>query len=169
MEVMSATKLLIILFLFLFSSCSTSGQGKRKNIKPIIGGVYVSNVLIQNRSISYDSITPILALRVDNATENTLLVKYRFGSEALLDSDFEYVKSCDCYSSKGYISFAPYGARRESVFLKFQSSKTLTLQYMENGDNKFFEYHFTYKDKVNSDTNRQLYYAEDGFKLFAND
>lgn len=165
MEVMSITRLLII-FLFAFSSCSSSGQEKNKIIRPIIGGVYVSDALIQNRSISYDSITPILALRIDSAIENTLLVKYRFGQEASMDSDFEYTKSCDCFTSKDSISFAPYGAKRELVFLKFRSSKTMTLQYMEKGEKKVYEYHFTYKDKVNYDTHRNEYYAEDGFKLF---
>jgi len=162
MEIME-TKRIIIIVMLLVNICACTTQ----NLKPVKGGVYVSNQLLKNKAISYDTIYPILAVRIDTiVNSNLLLVKYRFGIESVMDVDFEYQASCNCYSSQEKILFAPHGLQKENVFLKFVDTKELILYYIKDGNINTYKYIITYIDKVNQNTNRDIYYAEESFKLF---
>jgi hypothetical protein len=161
MEVMEIRKVLIIV-LFMIHFCACSAQKS----EPIKGGVYVSNQLLNNKEVSRDSIYPILAMRIDTIINDTLLVKYRFGKEAIMDVNFRYQQSCNCYESIGNISFAPYGKIKQKVYLEFDKPEKLKLYYKMNGIKNSYKYFMTYVDKINLKIHRSIYHAEDGFKLF---
>ena len=152
--------LLIIFAGFNVISCNTQSPQVYQ------GGVYVSDALLKDKTIEYDSVYPILSMRVDSVLSNKLLVKYRFGREASMDKDFTYDASCLCYESIGKVKFAPFGSFSEKVSLKVINPKELELFYFNKGTKKSFLYRFTYVDEVDLTTHRNIYYAEDGYKLF---
>jgi hypothetical protein len=159
MVVMEIRKIVIIVVFMIICACSVNKS------KPVNGGVYVSNQLMKNREASNDSIYPILALRIDTIINNTLFVKYRFGTKNM-DVNFEYKTSCNCYKSIDDILFTPNGTEREKIYLKFENPKEITFYFVKGGKNQTYYYSMTYVDKVNLKTHRDVYYAEDGFKLF---
>ena len=96
-------------------NCVLFAQSESQVHSPLVGGVYVARVIIDDPNVSYDSIKPILSLRIDSVYENTLLVKYRLG-EAFMDVDFKYDKDCECFNSVDRILFAPFGRKGSSSF-----------------------------------------------------
>lgn len=156
----------LIVIVVLINACACFAQKS----KPVIGGVYVSEQLleIKERPIPrvQRSVYPIGALRVDTIISDTLLVKYTFGLEAFMDADFEYKKSCNCYLSTWVILFTPYGYEDAKVYLDFINPKELVFYFFKDGKKQSYKYYMTYKDKVDYKTHRNVFYAEDGFKLF---
>jgi hypothetical protein len=154
----------IVFLSTLFIGCNV------KSSKPLSGGVYVATDIIKNRNINHDSIRPILALRIDKINSDTLFVKYRFGTELSADIDFEYKDSCYCYISLDKMMFAPTNENieKERVFLKFKNHQEIELFYLQNKNKKTQQYKLTYIDTVDLLTHRDVYHAEEGFKLFSN-
>jgi len=148
---------LIILALLLLSCASQ----KQKSIYK--GGVYVADTLIQNRIQNFDSIFPILALRIDNKKNDTLFIKYRAGREVSMDFDAVYNEGCNCYYSTIKVPFAPFGEQREFISIYFLSNEKIKISYQSQ--NEYF-FSLTHIDKINLKTHRNIYYAEEGFKLF---
>jgi hypothetical protein len=163
MEVMLRIDKIILIFVLtsiMHSSCNAQIK------HPLIGGVYVSKVLIENRNLSQDSIHPIVAFRIDTIINHTLLVKYLSGLEKTLDIDYVYDSTCVCYKSTDEMLFSPFGFQREFVYLKILDEKSIQIYYFENEKQKTYLYNLTYIDNINIATHRDGYYAEEGFWPF---
>ena len=136
---------------------------------PRIGGVYVSEVVLDGNKRNLEVVFPVLAIRIDTIIERTLLVKYRFGAEKGGDADFTHREDCSCYRIDGPMGFSPPLAGREEsdVFLTVKSPDRIDLWYISGGKQHGpFSYQLTYLDDVDLTTHRDEYYAEDSFRLF---
>ena len=153
-------KWLFAIFLFSTSSCTS-----QKINDAFLWNIYILENLKRDKFINYDSVFPILGLRVDNIIVDTVHVKYRFGKEIYLDADFIYNDSCDCYRSIAGVLFSAKGNTKQIVNLKF-SANLVGLSYSEQAIKRNYQYKLSYKDKVDLTKYRNIYYAEDGFKLF---
>lgn len=154
-------RLLYFFLLLTFSSC-----GLQKNKSIFNGGVFVSEIFLKDSSLNFDSVFPILAHRIDSKKEDTLYLKYRLGQEAIMDIDLVKKKECNCYISLTKIPFAPKGQIREVISLYILSDNKLKITFNESDSLHEFYYSLTYIDEVNLKTNRDMYFAEQGFRLF---
>lgn len=147
-----------IFFYIIIVSCASL---KKKSIYN--GGVFVADTIIKNKDQNFDSVFPILAFRIDDKNKDTLLIKYRFGREKHMDLNAVYNKDCACYQSTREVLFPPFGQESEYISIYILSNEKIKISL--NGGNEYF-FTLTYIDKVNLKTHRNIYYAEDGFKLF---
>ena len=154
------------------AACFGAGE---KGADPVIGGVYAASELSEDSWTSRGAAWPLAGLRVDDGRLGTLLVKYTVGPEGTGDADFEYETDCDCFRSKGDLSFAilvdpranEYRFQREEVFLKFRPGE-LDLWYFEDGEKRGpYIFRMTYVDTVDLATHRDPYYSHFGFGLLA--
>ena len=132
---------------------------------PKAGSVFVSSAYNKESNYPQDSLFPITAFRIDKFQENTLLVKYKIGSEKFLDVDFIFLDSCKCYLSDKQVLFSPVGEKRDYVFLEINSEEQVYL-YLKSDPSVIYRYNMTYIDKVNLKTHRDDYYTEQGFSLY---
>ena len=148
---------------------------EEKSADPVIGGVYAARELSEDSWTSRGSAWPLAGLRVDDGRLGTLLVKYTVGPEGTGDADFEYETDCDCFRSKGDLSFAilvdpranAFTIKDEEVFLKFRPGE-LDLWYFEDGEKRGpYNFRMTYVDTVDLGTHRDPYYSHFGFDLLA--
>ncbi len=155
----------IITIFLLFVSLSSFSQ------TPIIGGVYVSSNFLENDTLPYDSIEPILALRIDKilADGGTIEIKYRFGREAHMNIDYVFSEEYKCYKPIGRLKkmlFPPSGSLRKEVYIKINTPKELELFYDDNGIKRSYVYRYTYTDIIDYEKYRTPYYEEvSGFHL----
>jgi hypothetical protein len=132
------------------------------------GNVYVLDKIVKDGKSDYSYNYPILALRIDSVLADTLHIKYLFGKESFLDADFLYGDSCNCYVSMSKILFSPEGIGTAFVNIRLDSDKN-EVELFYNGDDSnisSYTFVFSYKDKMDRKTYRNVYYAEDGYKLF---
>ncbi len=155
------SKYLLILFLVAAMSCTSQKQESIYN-----GGIFVADTVIKDREQEFNHVFPILALRIDTKKEDTLLIKYKFGREALMDIDAVYNKDCNCFIFLTKLLFAPNGSVRRFASLYVLPDDKIKITFSECDTLKEYFYSLTYIDKVNLKTHRDVYYAEQGFKLF---
>jgi hypothetical protein len=132
------------------------------------GNIYISDKIVKDGKNDFSLIYPILALRIDNVIKDTLQIKYVFGKEVFLDADFLFKDSCNCYVSMSKILFNPMGRKREFVNIRLDSDKKRVNLFFIQDDGTIgsFSYVFSYKGNIDLKTYRNVYYTEDGYKLF---
>ena len=129
--------------------------------KNINGNVY--------KQISYEANLSnedlIRGIRIDDTRNDTLLVKYKIGNEIFLDADFVYDDKLKCYKTINKIILGKEADKKSLVYLTFNGTKYLYLEFIDIVKNKKIKYQKIYKMKVDLKTHRDSYYAEDGFSL----
>jgi hypothetical protein len=149
--------LFLLVINFLIVSCKAQPDA------PLNGGVYVSELLIKNRNLPFDSIYPIVALRIDSIIKDTILIKYVIGPDGVSDIDYGYDSNCKCYQSKQKLILTPWGNLKEFVDISILDSDNIELFYFENNVKMSYLYKLTYIDNVDLSTHRNIYFIEEGF------
>lgn len=154
------------LFFILFF-CSLAIGACRPVLKgnQLKGSVYVFDSV--RLSPKGQEIFPIVALRIDSIGNDAIHVKYKFGTETFADLDFVFKDSCKCYVSTSPAYLRPFLNKNEYIYVTAIGERALTIGYRKEkrGSVKELRYTFSYKMKIDHSTNRNLYYAEDGYKL----
>lgn len=107
----------------------------------------------------------IPGLRIDAVRGDTLLIKYKLYEEQFMDADFVYNKKNGYYESTAALLVGSGPVQKQLVYLRIKGSNELLIRYGDFQANKWMEYRRLYTKKVNLNTHRDPYYAEDGFSL----
>lgn len=152
------------LLMLLFCSLNISSCQVIKQDKELEGNVYVFD------SVKFDpkfnGSFPIVAIRIDGVENDSIYVKYKVGTETFADMDFIFQDSCNCYLSVSPALLVPFSDKNRYIYLTNIGKKDLVVGSVDGSDSiKEYKYRFSYKMKIDRKTNRDPYYAEDGYKL----
>lgn len=106
----------------------------------------------------------IKGIRIDDIRSDTILIKYKFGNELFMDADFVYDSLTEHYQSADKIILGALADKKSRIYLKIED-KDIYLEFEDLLKNKQIRYKKIYKMKVDLQTHRDPYYAEDGFSL----
>ena len=139
----------------LVSTLFSCNAGAQKGIKDLAGNVYVLHT-------SQADPDQVQAIRIDAVKGDTILVKYKIGSEAFLDADFVWSAA-----SRQYRSLQPltYGAHAQYKSAASLTAGDTSLHLQWQGQSAQIPFRKRYNKPVDLKTHRDPYYAEDGFTL----
>lgn len=112
---------------------------------------------------------PFSGLRIDSINQNLIMIKYRT-HEPYMDIDFKRIEGSKDFLSDGWMIARPeIRIQIDSIRLEIVNQDSLILHFNVDSTEESHLYRFSYIDKVNMKTHRDVYYAEYGFKLFKKD
>lgn len=149
-KIFSFSCLGVLLFFFL---CCRQDTPK---IGALEGNVYVIDTL----KLNIEDKDQVQAMRIDAVRGDTLLIKYKIGSEIFLDADFVWNPSAKNYRSLGPITYGS-NAQYKSPASLHAEDHLLELEI----DKHKIHFRKRYNKPVDLKTHRDAYNAEIGFSL----
>lgn len=156
MENMSRISVLILSILFFNLGCKS-----QKLNSNLLGNVYSFEGKCKRWTNTY-----INGIRIDEVSKDSLFLRIAFGKESLYTISMIYDQNSNTFNSKTTIPFYPkeghyrsklnMSIKGNSVLLSFSDKEKKTCKK---------KYLFTYKATIIKERVRNVYYAEDGFKL----
>ncbi|RQO29721.1 hypothetical protein DBR32_14130 [Taibaiella sp. KBW10] len=144
---------IIGLILGCLSSCKATAQ---KVNKDLVGNVYT----LDGTQGDTTRKEQVQAIRIDAVIGDTILVKYKIGTELFLDADFVWSDAAKTYQSLQALTYGSHAQYKSGASLQAED-KHLNLQL----DGQKIQLRKRYNKPVDLKTHRDPYYAEDGFSL----
>lgn len=144
-----------VLLLCTLLHCSISAQKASGNFS---GNVYVHDTA--KTASGYEE--QVQAIRIDAVKGDTLLVKYKIGTEQFMDLDFVWDEAAKAYRSLKPLTYGDHAQYKDLASLQI-ADNTLSLQLQERKQK--IQFQKRYNKPVDLKTHRDPYYAEDGFPL----